>query len=359
MPTELEELVGFISHPNPQIRQLAVENLVPYSLSQPEIFKVNDCQPLKFLKILTRDKLEISEHAVTILVNLSGEEDVLKNLATDEAFVNSVLQRIVMVEEPNADALAMLLANLTKWDDLKSLLGKKQPPVANLSTSDLVLNQLVDTFVKGSTNAHNKKANYNYLSYVFADLSKHEDIRKFFLTKQEYDGEYPLNKMKVFTEHSSDIRRKGVASTIKNVAFEVDVHPLFVDEGELNLLPYILLPITGNEEYDAEDMLEMIPDLQLLPPDKARDSDPTIIQTHVETLMLLTTTRPVREHLRTINIYAVIRETHARVDNEDVKEACDRLVQVLKRDEAGEEDEGQQPQVVEIEEDDDEAMVEV
>ncbi|KAL1887176.1 Protein hgh1 [Ceratocystis pirilliformis] len=359
MPTELEELVGFISHPNPQIRQVAVENLVPFSLSQPEIFKANEYQSLKFLKILTRDKPAISEHAVTILVNLSGEEEVLKNLATDEAFVNSVLQRMVMAGEPNADSLSMLLANLTKWDGMKSILTKKQPQVDKLSASDLVLNQLMDAFVKGSSSEFNKKANYDYLSYVFADLSKHEGIRKFFLTKQDYDGEYPLNKMKVFTEHSSEIRRKGVASTIKNAAFEVNAHPLFIDEDEINLLPYVLLPITGNEEYDAEDMMEMIPDLQLLPPDKSRDSDPTIIQTHVETLMLLTTTRSIRGHLRAINVYATIRETHARVDNVDVQEACDRLVQVLKRDDPDEDIEGKETKVVEIEEDDEEAMTEV
>lgn len=267
-----------------------------------------------------------------------------------------------MQNEHNADSLAMLMANMTKCDAMKPIIDKKLPPVENLTTSDVVLNQLMDAFVKGSTRGYNKNANYDYLAYVFADLSKHADIRKFFLTKQEYDGEYPLNKIKVFTEHQSHIRRKGVASIIKNVAFDTDAHPLFIDENEINIVPYVLLPITGSEEYDAEDMLEMLPDLQLLPPDKTRDSDPTIIQTHIETLTLLTTTRPIREYLRTINVYATVRENHVRVDNEDVREACDRLVQVLKRDEApeGAEEEEEEKRVVEImEDDDDEAMTEV
>lgn len=71
MPTELEEvnkqlnspqieanvlqLVEFIHHGNTHIRQLAVENLVPYSLSQPSIFKTNQLLPLRDLKLLVRD----------------------------------------------------------------------------------------------------------------------------------------------------------------------------------------------------------------------------------------------------------------------------------------------------------------
>ena len=39
---------------------------------------------------------KISEHAVTILVNLSGDVSVLENLATDEKLVEVILQRIVV-----------------------------------------------------------------------------------------------------------------------------------------------------------------------------------------------------------------------------------------------------------------------
>ena len=71
MPTELEEvcssspstvcmltwsqLVGFITNQNPQVRLLATENLVPYSLSDPSIFKVDDMRPIQNLKVLLND----------------------------------------------------------------------------------------------------------------------------------------------------------------------------------------------------------------------------------------------------------------------------------------------------------------
>ena len=128
-----------------------------------------------------------------------------------------------------------------------------------------------------------------------------------------------------------------MASTIKNVAFEIDAHPRFLDEDEINILPYLLLPIMGSEEYDEEDSMSMLADLQLLPPDKQREPDHAIIQTHVETLMLLTTSRRGRDILREVKVYPIIRETHLHVENDDVREACERLVQVLMRDEEGEE----------------------
>ena len=49
------QLVGFVAHPNPQIRQVAVENLVPYSTAEPSIFKTEELKPVKNVAILIRD----------------------------------------------------------------------------------------------------------------------------------------------------------------------------------------------------------------------------------------------------------------------------------------------------------------
>ena len=125
-----------------------------------------------------------------------------------------------------------------------------------------------------------------------------------------------------------------MASTLKNVAFEISSHPMLLSDLEANLLPYILLPLAGPEELDEADSADMLTDLQLLPPDKARDSDNDILVTHLETLLLLTTTREGRELMRKVKVYPIIRECHLHVQNEGVKNACERLVQVLMREEA-------------------------
>ncbi|EQL01762.1 hypothetical protein G6O67_000572 [Ophiocordyceps sinensis] len=355
MPTELEELVGFITHASPQIRLAATENLVPYSTAEPAIFKADGLQPVKNLKLLIKDHPRIAEHVLTLLVNLSADPEVLEELTKDEKFLELVFSYIVNPEEPNANSLAMLLANLAKWNGFESVLQRRQQAPSELGSDDRVLNQLLDLFVKGQDGSYNKNADFDYLAYVFADLAKHAEVRQYFVDPQSYDGVIPLTKLKVFTEHKSEVRRKGVASTIKNVAFDVQSHPSFLSDTGINMLPYVLLPITGSEEYDVEDTMDMLPDLQLLPPDKKRDPDSSVVQTHVETLTLLTTTREGRDLMRRVKVYPIIRETHLHVHDDHVKEACDRLVQVLMRDEEPESGE----RVQEIQGDDDDEIVQV
>jgi hypothetical protein len=236
----------------------------------------------------------------------------------------------------------MLLSNLAKSPHLEKLISvKRSQPVAHVSTSPFALDQLFDYFVKGADGSLNKHANFDYLSYLLADMSKHKAGREHFLGKREYDGVVPISKLMVFTEHSSHVRRRGVANTIKNVAFEVEKHPLLLaDDTEevdsvpgVNVLPYILLPLAGSEEYTEEESANMLPDLQLLPPDKVRESDPEILVTHLETLLLLTSTSEGRQRLREVSVYPIVREVHLHVANEEVREACDRLVQILMRDE--------------------------
>lgn len=260
------------------------------------------------------------------------------------------------MKEPNADEVAMLFANLIKSDDLKKIITLKRKKPETVSTSENAIDQIMDCFVKGAEGALNKSASYDYLSYFFADLSKSEEGRAYFTSRQAYDDVVPVTKLTVFTEHKSTIRRRGVASTIKNVAFDIPFHPTLFSEDDANILPYILLPIMGPEEFSEEDSTDMLPDLQLLPSDKKRDSDNGIITAHLETLMLLTTTREGRDKMREIKVYPIVRECHLHVDNDDVREACDRLVQVLMRSEEGEEDPAQPTQK---KQDEDEKVVEL
>lgn len=120
----------------------------------------------------------------------------------------------------------------------------------------------------------------------------------------------------------------------------------------------------GSEEYTDEDTEGMLEDLQLLPPDKVRDSDPEIIKTHLETLLLLTSTREGRDKMREVKVYPIVRETHASVEDEGVRESCDRLVQVIMRDEEGEgEEDGQEGKMLQMqqeeEEDEEEQIIDV
>lgn len=270
----------------------------------------------------------------------------------------------------------MILANMSKSASITKLTTLQREVPKPLSTSPLAIDQLLDCFVKGANGSYNKSADYDYLCYLFADLAKHESGRKHFLAPAA-EGEgankekvIPISKLVVFTEHGSAIRRRGVASTIKNVCFDVLAHDKLLSTDGVNLLPYILLPLMGSEEYSDEDGDGMLDECQLLPPDKERDSQPDIICIHLETLLLLTTSPEGRKRLRDVKVYPIVRELHSKVENEDVRESSDRLVQVLMRGEPGDphpaadaqaaaEADSGTARIKEVEEDEDEQIVEV
>lgn len=110
---------------------------------------------------------------------------------------------------------------------------------------------------------------------------------------------------------------------------------MLLDEERVNLLPYILLPLCGPEEFSEEDMDGMPDDLQFLAPDKKRESDPFILNTLIECLILLCANRPGRETLRRKKVYPIIRELHkALSSNEEIAQSCEKLVEILMRRES-------------------------
>lgn len=288
-------------------------------------------------------------------------------------------------KEPNANEIAMLLANMAKDDSLQRVLELKRDVPKGLSKSTWAMDQLMDCFVKGAEGAYNKHADYDYLSYFFADLAKFPKGREYLTTPQEHDENViPITKIQVFTDHASHIRRLGVASTIKNVSFHIPAHPILLSNLPsdpslpppsigANLLPYILLPLMGPEEYSDEDTEGMLDELQLLEPDKQREQDVEIMKAHLETLLLLCTTQEGREVMRKVKVYPIVRECHLHTEDEGVREACDRVVQIIMRKEEGEEEDvpnmadvdmngGGRGKMVELkdeEEDEDEKIVDV
>ena len=60
----------------------------------------------------------------------------------------------------------------------------------------------------------------------------------------------------------------------------------------VNILPHLLLPLAGPEEFDEDDMEKLPEDLQYLEPDKKRESDPDIRKMLVESVSQVCYYRP-------------------------------------------------------------------
>lgn len=363
MPTELEELVEFLHSPQPAVVQIALDNLVGFSQgAHQQVFAYNNYEAIKDLKKLSQnDQKTTVTQSVTILANLCDDIPMRKLIVEDVAYLEFLVTAIIRSTNSNADLMCIFLANLAKNDaitkifDIKIKLSDEQKKVFAL---DHAMDCLMDCFVKGSDRTLNKYADFDYLSYFFADISRFELGRKYFVTEQAYDEVVPISKLLVFTEkYDSKIRREGVASTIKNSLFDVDRHSTLVEDEKINLLPYVLLPIAGPEELDEDDMFNLPEELQLLPEDKKRDPVDTIISTHLESLLLLCTTREMRELLREKSVYPLVRELHKNHDSEQVTDLCDRLVQMLMRDE--ESKDAMDVDEEEEEDDDDDKVVEI
>ncbi|OSX64123.1 hypothetical protein POSPLADRAFT_1045243 [Postia placenta MAD-698-R-SB12] len=338
---QLKELLPFLHDPNPQVRQIALSNLLgqtPKGSPHREIFftglragglqQAQDNEVIHDLKLLCRDTL------VRTLLDLAQGNDP---------------------------------KSLTLYFPVQSQSGTSPAPVPYPSAeprSVEALPLLLDAFIQGAAadeiedkDKRPRKANLHFLSSVFANLTTAPVGRMFFLTprtsdplKADGDLEYPLTKLLVFTEHKDTIRRGGVASTLKNCAFYVQSHralllpeservavsPSTVEASGMEILPYLLLPLAGPEEFDLEDQELLPPALQFLPPTKRRESDPVLRLTHVETLLLLCTTRWAREYLRKNGVYEIVRALHENEQVDKISEHIERLVNFLKRDEGPE-----------------------
>lgn len=193
----------------------ATENLVSYSKTQPAIFKTGQLSPVRDLKLLVKDysvcrclsiqptllvthalQKPIAHSALTILINISADPEILESLAEDDLFLESIFNRItvglppiihrsesspevlalIVIQNPkeaNATLFAMLLSNLAKSDSFARLLDLKRPSVQTLSsTATNAFDQLLDLFNKGVSGSYNPTSKFEYLPYLFADLAK-------------------------------------------------------------------------------------------------------------------------------------------------------------------------------------------
>ncbi|KAF9523371.1 hypothetical protein CPB83DRAFT_862976 [Crepidotus variabilis] len=393
MTKELRELTSFLRDRNPQVRQIALENLLPQTVKgapHRDIFfvglqsgglgKPKESDVLRDLKLLCRDQLSVAHDAFRALVNLSDSPLMISPLS-DPLFLRFVVSYIINPHSILADLASMLLSNLTASSPACSVLlnmkvqvipdsrlsnsfypvdsrsGSCPAPVPFPSAEPIEMSALpllIDAFVEGAQLAEDlskrtRKAELHFLANVFANMTVSPIGRNYFLSPQPVNLaepealEYPLAKIVIFTEHSNSVRRGGVASTIKNCAFHAPGHRAMLSpESEqvalppvkepgpgIDVLPHLLLPLAGPEEFELDDQEKLLEPLQFLPSTKTRESDSSIRLTLVETLLLLCHTRWGRDYFRQHGVYQIVRLTHENEIVDSISEVIERLVQLI------------------------------
>ncbi|KAI4255654.1 MAG: hypothetical protein LQ352_002468 [Teloschistes flavicans] len=340
---------------------IATENLVPYSKTQLSIFKTAQLAPIKDLKLLVKDYTPIAKNALTILINISTDPEILKSLAEDDALLESVFIRITNPKEPNADLLSMLLSNLAKSDSLARLLTLTRPAVPALSAAttslptrktENAINQLLALFNAGVHGNYNADATFEHLAYVFADLAKYPDVATHLANTTRENA--PL--LAILTPHTHPPTlplplRLGSVSTIRNTLLAIPNPLTHISALVPHILPSLLLPLIGPDPSFSEQETDLLPpELQLLGPEQRRETDFRVLREIVEAVFLILARcgegseegeegkgLEVREMVKVTGAYAVLREFHLGVEDEDVREGVERCVQLLMGGEEAEE----------------------
>ncbi|ELU43534.1 cytoplasmic protein [Rhizoctonia solani AG-1 IA] len=299
MESQLKELLGFLHDRNPQVRNIALENLLPQTpkeapyrrifleqISSGGLAPAKEPESIRDLKLLCRDQAAIAHNAFRALVNLSDSALIVPFLG-EPKFLEFLVAYIINPGSLLADLATMVLSNMTVNPNvIQTLLSLKiqlenghpiasrssTAPVAPSTGSTQIREEsaillLVDAFVDaatvpgGSKEERKRKGDLHFLASVFAPAG-----RLALLTLHPGSSEFALAKLLSFTEHPDIIRRGGVASTLKNCAFHAPAHMAMLKPDDemvtvppsneagkgMNLLSFLLLPLAGPEEFDLE-----------------------------------------------------------------------------------------------------------
>lgn len=233
-----------------------------------------------------------------------------------------ILRNILDSESRLSDSFISILANITR---LESLVERVFQSLLEIDGN--FLDRLVAVFTKIDFNKHQQ--NLHYLGPVFSNLSQTSAFRTLIAASETR----LLQRLLPFVHHDeSKIRRSGIAGLLKNICFDSTLHQWLFNE-DVDVLPFILLPLAGPEEFDGETNEKLPVDLQFLDADKKREADPNIRITLLESLAQLCATRDGRNYLRDKGTYEILRELH-KFENSDeghprALRACEDVVDIL------------------------------
>ncbi|CAH2286323.1 HGH1 homolog [Pelobates cultripes] len=261
----------------------------------------------------------VIQDAYHVMVNLTSDsvihQALLQNIPT---LLPTLLERLRDPACVYADFACTALCNLSREEDTcRSVLG-----ALHVEGMDHLLHMV-------SNPKYNPTARLEYLSPLICNLTQLPEGRTFILDRTRCI----VQRLLPYTHSvSSTVRRGGVVGTLRNCCFNHRDHSWLLGE-DVDLLPFLLLPLAGGEEYSEEEMETLPPDLQYLPEDKQRESDPDIRKMLIESIQLLCATPEGRRIVKQRGSYLIMRSLHSWETETDVRIACEKLVQVLISDE--------------------------
>ncbi|CAL8336793.1 unnamed protein product [Merluccius merluccius] len=320
---EVKELLSFLTpQTRPDVKGHATGYLLGLSGNREGLLVLRTNPDLLVaVSSLTCDpSVAIAKDSYHILINASADETLHQVLVNQANVLPGLLKNIQDPEFMFSDQICTVLSNLTRHRPTCLTVAKV------LHQQEVSVAQLVDMFC---TEGFNKMASLHYLGPLLSNLSQLPDIRTLILEPHRCVVQRLLPYL---SYEASATRRGGVIGTLRNCCFDYTCHDWLLGD-DVDVLPFLLLPLAGPEELSEEENEGLPVDLQYLPEDKTREQDPDIRKMLLETLLLLTATKSGRQTLKKKNVYPIMREFHCWEQEAHVISACEKLVQVLIGDE--------------------------
>lgn len=320
--SESTELLFFLRpDTRPDVKAGATECVLGLSANKDGcLFLSSKPDLLRALLALTSDpSIAIVKDCYYIFINLSAAEELHQVLVSEVNLLTVLLKNLLDPVYPFSDQICTILSNLSRCPSTC-------PTVYQVLQEKVGLFKLVELFC---TENFNPKASLHYIGPLLSNLSQLQEARDQILDRDRC----VIQRLLPFTQfQGSSVRRGGVIGTLRNCCFHHTHHEWLLSE-EVDILPFLLLPLAGPEELSEEENEGLPLDLQYLPEDKQREPDPDLRKMLLETLLLLSATSRGRCVLKDRQVYALMRKYHHWETCPQVRATAERLIQVLIGDE--------------------------
>lgn len=143
----------------------------------------------------------------------------------------------------------MILSNVSRPESLASQVYSK---------CESKIDDLVSAFAR--TDFNTKKCHLNYLGPIFSNLTQVSQCRDLLCRTPDL-----LSRLLPFIQFNESLVRKGgIVGVLKNICFDSTCHDLLLEK--VDVLPLILLPLAGPEDFTDEENDQLPIELQVKRP---------------------------------------------------------------------------------------------
>ncbi|XP_026461779.1 protein HGH1 homolog [Ctenocephalides felis] len=342
----LKEILQFLDiNARLDLKQVALTHVLSLTGSPEGLSLITSLKELLLALLkLTNDPSDvIAKDAALCLINISASENgsvcLMETMKHD--LVDQGLKNILNNDSKLADPFCMILNNISRKpaqaQEIIDLMCKSTDDENECSE---IYFHNIEKLMKCYTDVnYNKFAKLHYLGALFSNLTQCPMGRAVFIREDKFLLE---SLLPFISFEGSFIRRGGAIGLLKNLCFDKSIHKILLGQSShIDILPYILLPLAGPEEFDEEDNDKLPIQLQYLGPDKKREEDPTLRVMLLECLEQLCSTRDIRNILRDRGTYEILREYHKwetkqvslKLGDKASLLACENVVDILIRTE--------------------------